>query len=324
MTNFGFNNDNLSGSIVNTGGLYEFTPCQGLSKPDVFAILKSDSTVSLSCRNLIIGGCTSTGYDLVIPFFDIKGCVVRRNCTTAAKKKVSLVCVTADCSSNFHMGITIVKPLSKCNIEYREWVAYKNWETGGDCEDKTCAQKIAAFVDYANSLYEIPVTFSIDGGNSSKLIIEAKVAGEDFDIKGYEGLNTFTVVTQNAVSSYYGKDFKGWGVDTCVPTLCEDDKCYNTIQFQYMHWVRNDRDDLGGSSSANFGGGSYYGSLRTVMLIADSTDNEVLAKYTAIADLLDGTEAPEDYVNVWTTDVYPAPTPVPTPVPVPTPTPTPV
>ncbi len=317
-TNYGFNNDNTSGSIVNTGGVYEFVPCQGLSKPDVFAILKADSTVSLSCRNLIIGGCTSTGYDLVIPFFDIKGCVVRRNCTTAAKKKVSLVCLNTACSDNLFMGITIVKPLSKCNIEYREWTAYKNWETVADCADKTCAQKIAEFVAYANALYEIPVVFSIDGSNSSKVNIEAKVAGEDFDIKGYEGLGTFTLVTKNEISSYYGKDFKGWGVEGCVPTICETDKCYRTIQLQYMHWVRNDRDDLGGSG-ANFGGGSYYGSLRTVVLIADSTDSAVLAKYTAIADLLDGTEASENYFNAWTSTVYPAPTPVPTPTPTPTP-----
>lgn len=328
MDVYGFNNDNRQAGIVNNGAYYDYLPCLQVGRPDFYAVIKTDSTITLANRQIVVAGaCSSTGGDLKIPFWDIVGPVIRRNCSTAAKKKVSLVCTNVSCADNLNMGITIVKPLSQCNTNEREWPIFKNWESTADCDSLTCAQKIAAFVAHANAQYEIPVVFSQDNGNTSRIFIEARVAGEDFDVKGFEGLGTYTVAVNNGIASYYGKDFKTWAFTTdCLPTVCQDDKCYSTVLIPFMAQIRNDRDWLGGSNPGHNNSGSYYGAMKTVMLIFDKTVTAISNLYDELNDILDGSKNFEDYVNVWTSEVTPTPVaPAPSPAPVaPSPTPTPV
>ena len=305
-TVYGFNNDNREGSIVNNGAYYDYLPCKKIGRPDFFAIIKADSTISVVNRQIVVAGaCTNAGASLDIPVFDIIGPVGRRNCATAVKKKVTLVCDTIPCSDNLNMGVVITKPLSQCNVDERRWPIFKNWETTAECSDLTCAQKLTAFVAHANAEYEIPVVFSAD---STTLTIEALVAGEDFDVEGFEGLKTFTVVTQNREASYYGADFKSWNwAPDCLPTLCQDDKCYSTVLIPYMAQIRNDRDWLGSSNMGQANHGSYYGAVRLAMLIFDKSVSAISTLYDELEDILDGSKSLETYLNVWTTDVTPTP-----------------
>lgn len=307
------NNQNLQGSIVNTGAIYPVHPVKKLQTPEIFAVVTSGTTIALANRNVVIsGGCLSGDTPIEIPFFGIQGPISQVNCQSAVKKKVRLTCYERPCAENVYMGINIKRILNPFNQTVGEWTPMLAFPVSADEECiKTCAQKVAEFITYANKLPDIMVTFSAVSGQPTQMYIESKIAGDNFQLAGYEGFNTETIVTENRARVLYGEDLRGWGIDSCLAvTDCDPDICLNTLQFDALIPNRHDSNDNISGSNGNIGG-SYYLMKKRIMLVWNGASTP--AAITEFLSIVNGEKDPGDYLAVTLSPVYPTP-PTPTPV----------
>lgn len=306
-------NDNLLGTIVNNGRFIPYIPPREIQTPEVLIVLTKDTTITMSNRHLVFGGvlCSNTQGPVSIPFFGIQGPVSLIGCENAQKKKLRLTCYERPCAENTWMSIAIASSLDPFNqrrYEYQYKLAFDENPAEG-CE-KTCAEKVAEFVASANAAYpESPVVFSVDPSNTSRLFIEAKVAGEDFLLQAYEGFNSLTTVTQSKREILKGKHLKGFGVESCVATDdCADDVCLKTIQFECLFQVRMDTPDDSSTSSGSIGG-NYLGKMKRVMIIARGDQAQALAKFDDVEEILSGGRDLSEYISVWNNPITYPPAP---------------
>lgn len=316
------NNQNLQGSSVNTGAIYPVYPVKKVQVPEIFAVVTSGTTIALANRNIVIsGGCLSGGTPIEIPFFGIQAPISQINCQSAVKKKIRLTCYERPCAENVYMGVNVKRILSPFNQTVGEWTPMLAFPVSADedCQ-KDCAAKVSEFIEYANKLPDIMVTFSAVSGQATKVDVESKIAGDNFHLASYEGFNAETIIAENRSRVLYAEDLRGWGVEAClsIPTEGESSICLNTIQFEVFVPNRHDSNDNISGSNGNIGGSYYLMKKRVVLAWNGASTPTAITEFLSIVN---GEKDPEDYFSVSLSAVYP---PVPTPAPTPTPTPTPV
>lgn len=295
MANY-IDNTNRFGTIVNNGRIYDFLPCKETMVPDNFLFVTDAGDVPLLEKgNLILTGCGRNNdcQPLSIPYQSITTAAWVKSCTTPVAQVVSFDCFQNDCGDNIRLTMKVVRDISYCSQMPKEWLFTNSYDCGNDTE-ATCNQKLTKFAAILNTQYEdAPFTASV---TDDTITLTAKVAGEGFSVVGLEGLTNATVVTANVPESFYGKDFTEWDA-SCVPGLCEADKCYTVVMFKYLDLTPFDGGSLGGSSWARASNKQQIYVEKQMAIVIDETINAGYVE--ALHDIMDGTATVADYFNKW-------------------------
>lgn len=243
-------------------------------RPDVFVVLNAgdEGKVALECGRITINNCSQN----VILLDKVKRQEVGNHvsvicCEDASKTKYRIECKEGDGCSSTVMQVNL-KKFEACDSEPLLLSISKDYK----CEPLTCTQKVAAFVDFANS-QQTSAVFSIDPSEDTAIYIEWATEGVFFTVEVAQGFYPAELVTFGLPSIGKGFALRDYFSDlACLPQLCGADKCYTIYAFHYGYDLPFGGHGLFSSTTGINNNNSYVTQYKLVWIAVESTATAVI------------------------------------------------
>lgn len=262
----------IAGGVIIFGGGLTTSPQQGIGAN---GFIGNGGAYRLDYDQLLNGG---------------SGAIVRTS-VDSLKKKMRLQCAVGDCGNkalNVFLKLAHQPTCEYPRNAYNSWVQPIDVQFTCECAE-TCCQKLNKAKDIINSLPDSPVVATVVNiGTDYFLDLEAKVAGLNFIIDGYEGFLTPQPVVPYFKQYYTAKDVRGWFGTPDSALLATDTKKLTAIELFALCPVES-TNAVGIATSNPLGDPNDFKWVkRHIVVLFDETVTASLNAFNALKAILAG------------------------------------